>query len=110
MRESGERIYDILDAIGNIERYTSQGREAFDTDELIRVWVIHHLQIIGEAAARVDDDVRKSMAHLPWRQMIAMRNILVHAYFGIDDEEVWQVAICQLPEIKKAFREFLDRG
>ena len=108
MRDSSERIRDILDAIENIERYTSLGREAFDSDELIRVWVIHHLQIIGEAAARVDDVVRQSMAHLPWRQMIAMRNLLVHAYFGIDDEEVWQVATRHLPEIKKAFREFLD--
>ncbi len=50
MRREPERLQDILDAIAGIERYTSQGRQAFDEQELIQVWVIHHLQIIGEAA------------------------------------------------------------
>lgn len=51
MRDPRERLRDILDAVARIERYTSRGREAFDKDELIQVWVVHHLQIIGEAAA-----------------------------------------------------------
>jgi len=57
MRREPERLQDILDAIAAIERYTSQGRQAFDEQELIQVWVIHHLQIIGEAANSLSGDL-----------------------------------------------------
>ena len=48
MRNDKDLIEDILEAIKNIEKYTSKGRTKFDTDELIQVWIIHHTQIIGE--------------------------------------------------------------
>ncbi len=51
MRDPKERLRDILEAIARIERYASRGREAFEKEEMIQVWVVHHLQIIGEAAA-----------------------------------------------------------
>ncbi|WP_317063675.1 HepT-like ribonuclease domain-containing protein [Methanoculleus caldifontis] len=51
MRAGNERLLDILEAIGEIERYAVRGRETFLQDELVQVWMIHHLQIIGEAAA-----------------------------------------------------------
>ena len=57
MRREAERLQDILDAIAAIERYASQGRQAFDEQELIQVWVIHHLQIIGEAASSLSGDL-----------------------------------------------------
>ena len=53
MRDPQERLRDILDAITRIERYAARGRDAFDQDELIQVWIVHHLQIIGEAAAQL---------------------------------------------------------
>jgi len=48
MRDDGLRLADILDAIGQIEKYSQRARAAFDEDELIRVWILHHLEIIGE--------------------------------------------------------------
>jgi uncharacterized protein with HEPN domain len=56
MRDPQERLRDILDAIARIERYAARGRHAFDQDELIQVWIVHHLQIIGEAAAQLGRD------------------------------------------------------
>lgn len=53
MRDGNERLLDILEAIEEIERYAVRGREAFLQDELVQVWMVHHLQIIGEAAARI---------------------------------------------------------
>jgi len=50
MRRDAERLQDILEAIAAIERYACQGRQLFDEQELIQVWVVYHLQIIGEAA------------------------------------------------------------
>jgi uncharacterized protein with HEPN domain len=52
MRDDRERLRDILEAIERIERYTSKGREEFMQDELIQTWVVHHIQIIGEAARK----------------------------------------------------------
>lgn len=49
MRDDRERLLDIVEAIERIEKYTVRGRTAFDEDELIQTWVLHHLQIIGEA-------------------------------------------------------------
>ena len=50
MRDDRERLQDILEAIEKIEKYASQGRHAFDTDELIQSWIVNHLRILGEAA------------------------------------------------------------
>jgi uncharacterized protein with HEPN domain len=51
MRDYNKRLLDILEAIENIEKYASCGHEAFEHDELIQTWIVHHLQIIGEAAS-----------------------------------------------------------
>ena len=58
MRNDRERLLDIVEAIDRINKYTIRGREAFDKDELIQNWIVHHLQIIGEAATRISDDFR----------------------------------------------------
>ena len=52
MRSDRERLLDVIEAIERIEKYTAQGREAFERDELVQTWVVHHLQIIGEAWSR----------------------------------------------------------
>lgn len=66
MRREVERLQDIFDAIAAIERYASQGRQAFDQQELIQVWVVHHLQIIGEAANSLPDDLMSQYSEVPW--------------------------------------------
>ncbi len=88
MRRDQERLRDILDAIEKIERYIPRGRAAFDNDELLQTWMVHHILIIGEAAARVSPAFRGLHTAIPWRQIIAMRNLLVHAYFTVDIAEV----------------------
>ena len=108
MRKDSERLRDILDAIERIERYAARGREAFDNDELIRTWVVYHLQIIGEAAARFDEAFREAHSDIPWVDIVAMRNVLVHEYFGIDPEEVWSVVQTDMQALKLAIRALLD--
>ena len=53
MRDDRVYLLDILEAIERIEKYTAQGREAFEADELIQPWVVHHIQIIGEATRKL---------------------------------------------------------
>lgn len=107
MRDPQERLRDILDAITRIERYTARGRDAFDQDELIQVWIVHHLQIIGEAAAQLGRKFHDAHPTVPWPQIVAMRNILVHEYFGVDLREVWNAVERDLPEFKRAIEGLL---
>lgn len=89
MRDDQARLEDILRAIGHIERYARRGRSHFDSDELLQAWMIHHLAVIGEAAARLSLTLRESHPEVPWSGTIGMRNVLVHGYFTIDLDEVW---------------------
>ncbi len=100
MRNPSERLHDILEAIDRIERYAARGAGAFEKDELVQSWVVRHLQIIGEAARALPPDVRERFPEIPWPQIIGMRHILVHDYFEIDSQVVWDVVIRNLPELK----------
>lgn len=91
MRDTTERLRDIQEAITRIFKYTKAGRKAFDEDELIQTWVIHHLEIIGEAARAIPQEFRAHHPGIPWGQISGMRNILIHMYFGIDRDIVWVV-------------------
>ena len=84
MRNDQERLLDILDAINNIKKYIDDNKQRFFEDELIQVWVIHHLQIIGEASNRLSEDLTSQYDHIPWSKIIAFRNIIVHEYFQVD--------------------------
>ncbi len=97
MRREAERLQDILDAIVAIERYASQGRQAFDEQELIQVWVIHHLQIIGEAASSLSSDLMNRYSSVPWAQIVAFRNVVVHEYFRVSLNLVWAIVQNNLP-------------
>ena len=107
MRDPKERIKDILEAIDHIERYSSQGRARFENDELIQSWFTRHLQIIGEAARLIPEGIRQLAPEVPWTKMIGMRHILVHDYFRIDTEIVWQVVANELPRLKSSLRSIL---
>lgn len=100
MRRDPERLKDILEAIERIERVTAQGKAAFEGDEMIQVWIVHHVQIIGEASRALSQELRQKYSRVPWSAIVGMRNILVHDYFGIDLDEVWSVAARDLPALK----------
>lgn len=76
MRGDLDRLEDILGAIAKAEKYKDGGEERFLQDELLQVWSLHHLQIIGEAARGLTPEFRKRTAHVPWPQIIGLRNIL----------------------------------
>lgn len=108
MRDPRERLLDMLEAIERIERHAAKGRAEFEKDELIQTWVVHHLQIVGEAAAKLSRDFQEQHSSIPWPQVVAMRNVLVHDYFGVDLEEVWRVVERDLPELKSKLKELIE--
>jgi uncharacterized protein with HEPN domain len=77
MRNDRERLLDIQEAIEDIRKYAVRGKDAFRNDELVQTWILHHLQILGEAASRISDDFQEQHPDVPWYKIIGMRNILV---------------------------------
>ncbi len=108
MRSPQERLLDILEAIARIERYVALGKARFLEDELIQVWMVHHLKRVGEAAARLGRGFQEAHPQVPWREMVAMRNLLVHEYFSVDLEEVWETAVRDLPLLKAQIQTLLE--
>lgn len=100
MRDDRVRLLDIQEAIERIEKYARQGQEAFEQEELIQTWIVHHLQIIGEAARALSSDLKDQHPEMPWSKIIGMRNLLVHDYFGIDVDVVCAVVERDLPALK----------
>jgi len=109
MRDPKERLRDILEAITAIDRYRDRGRSAFEQDELLQVWFLRHLQIIGEAARRLPEEIRHLAPDIPWHKIIGMRNILVHGYFAIDLDVVWDAVQRDVPLLKPAVEALLKK-
>ena len=107
MRSDKERLKDIQEAITAIEKYAEQGRKAFESNELIQAWILHHLLILGEAASRITDEFQQQHPAIPWSKIIGTRNILIHNYFGIDFEVVWNVVEKELPQLKQLTEQIL---
>ena len=115
MRDDRQRLLDILEAIENIERYVNDedAPRIFAEDEMLQVWVVHHLQIIGEAASRISKPFTEKHSEVAWGGMIGMRHVLVHGYFETNTNIVWKAVERDLPVLKpqiKTILEELNRG
>jgi len=98
-----ERLYleDILvaaDAIGDF--IAEQDLDSFGNNRLLQSAVVHQLTIIGEAVARLSPELLARYPEVPWPDIVGLRNIVVHHYFGIDWEEVWRTAAADAPALK----------
>ena len=107
MRDPAERLKDILEAIAAINRYAMRDKKSFEGDELLQGWFLRHLQIIGEAARAIPQEVRTLAPDVPWQKIIGMRNVLVHGYFEIDTDIVWEAATRDFPALKPGIERLL---
>ncbi|MGH7773980.1 MAG: HepT-like ribonuclease domain-containing protein [Candidatus Binatia bacterium] len=87
------RVYlaHILECAQKIERYTRGGEKQFHNDTMLQDAVIRNFEIIGEAAKRVPETYRRRHSEIPWRLMTGFRDVLIHAYEGVDLKRVWQI-------------------
>lgn len=72
------------------------------------MWVVRHLQIIGEAATRISIETQNRFHQIPWKKMIGMRHILVHEYFEIDLDNVWLVVENDLIDLKEQIKNVIE--
>jgi len=109
MRTDRDRLTDILDSIHRVKEKIPGTREEFIRSDLLQVWAIHHIQVIGEAANGLSPEFRTTYTSIPWQGVIGMRHILVHHYFGVDVSEVWNTATIDLPRMEREIRMILER-
>jgi len=108
LRRDLERLEDVLEAIERIQDQTKGGREVFDGEPLVQVWVVHHLEIVGEACRALSAELQNRHPEVPWGVIIGMRNILVHDYFGINLDEVWAAVERDLPTLRDQVLAILE--
>jgi uncharacterized protein with HEPN domain len=100
----------MLEAIQKIEQYAHDEAFSGQDENLVEVWMIHHLQIIGEAAAKVSKVLRENHPEVAWGGMIGMRHVLVHGYFETDRELVRRVIEQDIPTLKTQIEKILAQS
>lgn len=102
-------LEDILQAIGKIRRFTSgMSFQDFVCDEKTIDSVIRNLEVIGEAVKNLPDDLRLKYPSIDWKRMAGLRDILIHEYFGIDLEIIWDVVQNKLLGVEKNISAMLN--
>jgi uncharacterized protein with HEPN domain len=104
MRSDADRLSDILEASAKVRERGADSIDAFLDDEMLQVWAIHHLQVIGEAARGVSQSLKERHPGVPWPEIVALRNILVHEYFGLNLHQVWTMIQEDLPALEGQVR------
>jgi uncharacterized protein with HEPN domain len=109
MRHEILYLTDIVDAADHVAQFID-GVEfgQFLESELLRSAVVQKLSIIGEAAARVSPEIQARHPEIPWPQIVSFRNILVHAYFGIDWQVVWRAAKNRCPVLREHVARIIE--
>ena len=109
--EYGDYIQDIIDSIKETEEFTKElSFDDFKQDKKTVNAVIRSLEIMGEAAKKIPDDLRRKYSKIPWKEMAGIRDKLIHEYHGVDLEIIWKVVKEELPPVKpnilKMLKEF----
>lgn len=106
-----QRLLHILESIQEIEQYTSNvSLEIFLGNSMMRFASIKQIEIIGEAANYITDETKSKFTNIQWRQIIGLRHVLVHEYFGVDSQLVWQIIMNDLPKLKEAVQAIISSG
>ena len=107
-RDDSVYLRHILDAISRIEEYSQEvDYQSFTRNTLIQDGVIRQLEIIGEATKRLSPALRSKYASIPWKQIAGIRDKLIHDYFGVDIDAVWETLKQDLPALKKEVEEII---
>jgi len=102
MRRDELFLKDIVKAMEKIFNYTEEmTKKEFKNDDLIVDAVLRNIEIIGEAANSVSDEIHEKYKDVPWRRMIGLRNIVIHEYFGVNIKRVWKVVAEDISDLKK---------
>ena len=94
------RVLHMIEACESVQRFI-QGRRRldFESDQMLLFAVVRAIEVLGEAAGKVSEDTRSACPEIPWPEITNMRNRLIHGYFDIDIDIVWNTASIELPAL-----------
>jgi uncharacterized protein with HEPN domain len=109
-REDLVRLQHMRDSAREAVSFVGgRGREEFARDRMLALAVLKSVEIIGEAASKVGEESRRELPELAWKEMVGIRHRLVHGYFDIDFDRVWNTVRDDLPELTQRLEAFLAR-
>jgi uncharacterized protein with HEPN domain len=114
-RDYSHSLMDIMNAINKIRSYTEEmTKEAFLTDLRTQDAVIRNLEIVGEAANTIPEEFRLKIPDIEWRKIAGLRDILIHRYFGVDLDIIWDIVENKLDDVARSILPLLpvddDKG
>lgn len=98
----------MLEAADKIRIRVERGRRRFEADEDVQIVLTHLVQVIGEAASRISSELTRRRPDVPWRQVVGMRNRVVHDYFEVDLEILWFVVATDVPRLAREIEAVLE--
>ena len=109
-REKDDKVYliDILNNIELIERFVGNKTKSQLKKDIKTIYgILRALEIIGEAAKQVSQNIKRKYPEIPWREMAGTRDKLIHHYFGIDFDIIWDIVKKDLPDLKEKIKKIL---
>ncbi len=106
--EDRARLLHMIEAAGAIAQFVSgRGRDDLDADRMLLFAVVRAIEVFGEAAGKVSPATQAESPDIPWPQIVAMRNRLIHAYFDVNRDIVWKTATEEIPALLPQLRELV---
>lgn len=103
------RLLHMIEGIDNIMEFKKGvDYESFVNNKLLKFGIFYNVAVIGEAAYKLTKDFTESHSDVPWRAIINMRHVLVHGYYQIDPEILWETINNDLPPLREAINRYLE--
>ena len=108
-KDSKILLFDILDSIEKIEKYTKKiSKRKFFDDLQIQDAVVRRIGIIGEAVKNLPAFFRNKYSGIPWKEMAGTRDVIIHDYSGVDVDLIWEIIDKNIPQLKKKILKLLE--
>lgn len=108
--KKNSRVYleDMASAINRIEQYSAPGKKKFFADSMLQDAIIRQLSIAGEAASKLPKSFQGQAPNIPWKQIIGLRNVVIHDYSEVNLDTIWETIEQDLPALRKALKKMME--
>ena len=109
MRNDKEKLEKVLECIERIEEYTRAGKSSFFSTPLTQDAVVRNFQVIGEAIKDISEELKQQNPVVPWKNVAGFRDKVIHHYFDVDYDKVWNAVEVEIPTFKQQIEDIHRR-